>query len=268
MDDIASGSPDKTDETGSLPAAPQAAEVAHTSAEKKRKKKKDKLRSAWIAFIGRILAQVLGAAASVALGLFILNKAPKGADRSPDAWPHGTATTAKAATRPVATRARQTGDIALAVLPLQNFSGDVQQNFIAEGMTEALTADLAQTRGLRVVSRTSAMRYTQHDHALPEIARELNVDLIIEGSVIRAGDRVRITAQLIDAASDEHLWSHSYDDSARDVLAAQSRVAAAIATEVRSAVAAAEHRRHAAGQVNTLSTPASIELVGATAATR
>ena len=254
-----------TDENVSLPLAQPAAEAAHTSAEKKRKKKKDKLRSAWISFIGRILAQVLGAAASVALGLFILNKAPKGADRSPDREPRGAVTAAKAAARPVAARSRQSDDMALAVLPLQNFSGDAQQDFFAAGMTEALTADLAQTRSLRVVSRTSAMRYTHHDHALPEIARELNVDLIIEGSVIRAGDRVRITAQLIDAASDEHLWSHSYDDSARDVLAAQSRVAAAIAAEVRSAVAAAEHRRRAAAQVNLLSTPASIELVGAMA---
>lgn len=111
------------------------------------------------------------------------------------------------------------------------------------------------------------MRYTHHDHALPEIARELDVDLIVEGSVIRAGDRVRITAQLIDAPSDEHLWSGSYDDSARDVLAAQSRVAAAIATEVRNAVAAAEQRRRAAGQVNILS-PASLELVRAATAPR
>ena len=255
-----------TDEHASLPLAQPAAEAARTSAEieKKRKKKKDKLRSAWISFIGRILAQVLGAAASIAFGLLILNKAQKGGDRSPDAAPHGTATAAKVAARPVATRARQGDEIALAVLPLQNFSGDVQHDYFAQGMTEALTADLAQTRGLRVVSRTSAMRYTHYDHALPEIARELNVDLIVEGSVIRTGDRVRITAQLIDAKSDEHLWSRSYDDSARDVLAVQSRVAGAIAAGVRGAAAAEEQRRHADRQVNVVSTPASTELVSAT----
>ena len=257
-----------SDEHVSPPLAQSAAELAHTSAEKKRRKKKDKLRSAWISFVGRILAQVLGAAASIAFGLLILNHVQKGADRSPDAAPHDIATTAKAAARPVAIRSRQTGDMALAVLPLQDFSGDAQQDFFAAAMTEALTADLAQTRSLRVVSRTSAMRYTHHDHALPEIARELDVDLIVEGSVIRAGDRVRITAQLIDAPSDEHLWSGSYDDSARDVLAAQSRVAAAIATEVRSAVAAAEQRRRAAGQVNILSPPAPLELVRAATAPR
>jgi len=163
-----------TDEHVSLPLAQPAAEAAQTSAEieKKRKKKRDKLRSAWISFIGRILAQVLGAAASIAFGLLILNKAQKGGDRSPDAAPHGTATAAKVAARPVATRARQGDEIALAVLPLQNFSGDVQHDYFAQGMTEALTADLAQTRGLRVVSRTSAMRYTHYDHALPEIARQ------------------------------------------------------------------------------------------------
>ena len=257
-----------TDEHVSLPLAQPAAEVARANAEKKLKKKKDKLRSAWISFIGRILAQVLGAAASIAFGLLILNRAQKGADRSPDTGPHTMATAAKAAVRPVAVRSRRTDDIALAVLPLQNFSGDVQQDFFAEGMTEALTADLAQTRGLRVVSRTSAMRYTHHDHALPEIAREMNVDLIIEGSVIKSGDRVRITAQLIDAKSDEHLWSRSYDDSARDVLAVQSRVAVAIATEVRGAVAAEEQRRRAAHQVNILSSPASIELVRGPAGAR
>jgi TolB-like protein len=168
----------------------------------------------------------------------------------------------------VATRARHGDDIALAVLPLQNFSGDVQHDYFAEGMTEALTADLAQAGFLRVVSRTSAMRYTHHDHALPEIARELDVDLIVEGSVIRAGDRVRITAQLIDAKSDEHLWSRSYDDSARDVLAVQSRVAGAIAAEVRGAVAAEEQRRRADRQVNACSTPASIDLVSVTTGQR
>ena len=257
-----------TDEHVSLPLAHPAAEVAHTSAERKRKNKKDKLRSAWISFVGRILAQVLGAAASIAFGLLILNKVQKGADRSPDGGPQGTAITAKAAARPVAIRSRRTDDLALAVLPLHNFSGFAQQDLFAAEMTEALTAALAQTGSLRVVSRTSAMRDTHHDQALPEIARELDVDLIIEGSVIRAGDRVQITAQLIDATSDEHLWSGSYDDSARDVLAAQSRVAAAIATEVRGAVAAAEHKRRAAGQVRSLSTPASIELVRATAGRR
>ena len=259
-----------TDEHVSLPLAQPAAEAAQTSAEieKKRKKKRDKLRSAWISFIGRILAQVLGAAASIAFGLLILNKAQKGDDRSPDTGSHGTATAAKVAAQPVATRARQGDDIALAVLPLQNFSGGVQHDYFAEGMTEALTADLAQTGGLRVVSRTSAMRYTHHDRALPEIARELNVDLIVEGSVIRAGDRVRITAQLIDAKSDEHLWSRSYDDSARDILAVQSRVAGAIAAEVRGAVAAKEHRRHADRQVNAMSTPTSIELVSVTTGQR
>jgi TolB-like protein len=213
-------------------------------------------------------AGTLGAAASIAFGLLILNKVHKGADRLPEAAPHDSATTATAAAGPVAIRSRQTDDMALAVLPLQNFSGDAQQDFFAAGMTEALTADLAQTHGLRVVSRTSAMRYTHHDHTLPAIARELDVDLIVEGSIIRAGDRVRITAQLIDATSDEHLWSRSYDDSARDVLGAQSRVAAAIATEVRGAAAAAGQRRRAAREVNTLPHPGSIELVRATARLR
>ncbi len=120
----------------------------------------------------------------------------------------------------------------LAVLPLDNLSGDPEQDYFADGMTEALTTDLAQIGSLKVISRTSAMRYKGTDQPLPEIARELGVDGIIEGSVLRAGDRVRITAQLIHASTDEHLWAKSYERDLSDVLSLQSEVARAIAQEV------------------------------------
>ena len=121
----------------------------------------------------------------------------------------------------------------LAVLPLENLSGDPTQEFFADGMTEALIADLAKIGSLKVISRTSAMRFKGVRKPLPEIARELRVDAIVEGSVVRGGDRVRISAQLIDARSDTHLWGESYERALGDVLSLQSEVARAIAGEVR-----------------------------------
>ena len=124
----------------------------------------------------------------------------------------------------------------LAVLPLENLSGDASQEYFADGMTDQLIATLGQISALRVISRTSVMGYKGARKPLPQIARELNVDAVIEGSILRAGGRVRITAQLIDAADDKHLWAQSYDGDVRDTLALQSRVARAIADEIRVSV--------------------------------
>ncbi len=122
---------------------------------------------------------------------------------------------------------------ALAVLPLENLSGDPEREYFADGMTEALITTLAKVEALRVISRTSVMQYKRARKPLPEIARELGVDAVVEGSVLYAGDRVRITAQLIDAATDQHLWTESYDRDLGDTLALQSEVARAIAREVQ-----------------------------------
>jgi TolB-like protein/predicted Ser/Thr protein kinase len=121
----------------------------------------------------------------------------------------------------------------IAVLPLENLSGDPEQEYFADGMTDALIADLAKIRALRVISRTSAMHYKGTDKPLPEIASELNVDAIVEGTVVRSGDRVRITAQLIHAKEDRHLWAESYEREIRDVLDLQGELAQAIAGEIR-----------------------------------
>ncbi len=126
-----------------------------------------------------------------------------------------------------------TGIRSLAVLPLDNLSGDVSQNYFADGMTDELITDLAQISALRVISRTSVMAYKGARKPLPQIARELNVDAVVEGSVLRSGDQVRITAQLIEASTDKHLWSQSYEGELRDTLALQSRVASAIADQIR-----------------------------------
>jgi len=121
----------------------------------------------------------------------------------------------------------------LAVLPLDNFSGDVSQDYFADGMTDELITDLAQISALRVISRTSVMGYKHTRKPLPEIARQLNVDAIVEGSVQRFGDQVRITAQLIQAPTDRHLWAQSYEGNLRDTLTLQKQVARAIAEQVR-----------------------------------
>src|SRR3989454_2954136 len=121
----------------------------------------------------------------------------------------------------------------LAVLPLENLSHDPQQEYFAEGLTEALITTLAKVGELRVVSRTSAMLYKGVHKSMREIARELDVDAIIEGIVLRVGRRVRITAQLIDAAKESHRWAESYERDLRDVLALQTEVAQAIAREIR-----------------------------------
>ena len=117
----------------------------------------------------------------------------------------------------------------LAVLPLQNLSGDNDQEYFAEGMTDELITDLGQMSALRVISRTSVMLYKGTPKTLPQIGRELGADAILEGAVYRSGNRVRITAQLIDARTDHHLWAHAYERDLRDVLVLQDEVARDIA---------------------------------------
>jgi TolB-like protein/DNA-binding winged helix-turn-helix (wHTH) protein/Tfp pilus assembly protein PilF len=128
----------------------------------------------------------------------------------------------------------------LAVLPLESLSNDASQDYFAYGMTDELISDLGQISALRVISRTSVMAYKHARKPLPQIARELNVDAVVEGTVLRSGDRVRITAQLIEASTDKHLWSQSYESELRDTLALQSKVAGAIADQIRINVSAQE----------------------------
>jgi len=121
----------------------------------------------------------------------------------------------------------------LAVLPLHNLSPDTEQEYFSDGMTDQLITDLAKFGGLRVISHTSVERYKGTKRPLPEIAHELGVDAVVEGTVTRSGDRVRITAQLIDARSDAHLWAETYQRDMRDVLALQDELSRDIAEEVR-----------------------------------
>lgn len=121
----------------------------------------------------------------------------------------------------------------LAVLPLDNLSGDASQDYFAEGMTDELITDLAKVGALRVISRTSSVMYKGTHKTLPQIAGELHVDAVVEGSVVKAGNRVRITAQLIRASTDEHLWAESYEGDIRDSLGLQNKVARTIAEQIR-----------------------------------
>jgi eukaryotic-like serine/threonine-protein kinase len=131
----------------------------------------------------------------------------------------------------------------IAVLPLQNYSGDSQQEYFADGMTDSLIADLGKIKDVRVISRTSVMPFKDSKKSMREIAHELHADAVIEGSVLRSADRVRITVQLIDAARDQHLWSESYERESKDVFALQGQVAQAIAQQVHAVVTPDEQKR-------------------------
>jgi TolB-like protein/DNA-binding winged helix-turn-helix (wHTH) protein len=131
----------------------------------------------------------------------------------------------------------------LAVLPLQNLSGDKEEDYFADGMTDEIITDLGKISALRVISRTSVVQYRDAKKPLPEIARELNVDAVVEGTVLRSGDRVRITAQLIRALPERHLWSESYERDTGDVLDLQEDVARDIAREIRVKVTPEEQAR-------------------------
>lgn len=196
--------------------------------EAKQQKKKDKVRSAWISFAGRIVAQILGAAAAVTLGLLVFrhNSATDGKSSDPQSVRRSAS----------ANRTSIPGQVALAVLPLLNLSADPSQEYFADGLTEALITRLSHIDGLRVISRTSSMYYKGQSKPLPEIGRELGVDTIVEGSVMKDGGRARIAVQLIDAKTDEHIWARDYDRDLRDVLSMQAEVATAIAREVMVAL--------------------------------
>lgn len=126
----------------------------------------------------------------------------------------------------------------IAVLPLENLSGDSSQDYFADAMTDELITDLAKVGALRVTSRTTVTLYKHTTKSLPEIARELNVDGVVEGSVARSGQRVRITTQLVSASTDQHLWAETYERDLGDALKLQSDVAGAIAQQVRAKLTA------------------------------
>jgi serine/threonine-protein kinase len=170
--------------------------------------------------------------------------------KTPRAWRAGLAATGLlallAAAAWVVSTGRSNGSGAissLAVLPLDNFMGDVQQDYFVDGMTEALIAELAKIEALRVISRTSVIRFKTNRPSLPQVARELDVDAVVEGSVMRSADSVRITVQLIRAEPERHLWAESYHRDLEHVLALQSEVASAIAGAIQLALSPEDQAR-------------------------
>lgn len=131
----------------------------------------------------------------------------------------------------------------VAVLPLANLSGDADQEYFANGVTEAVIGNLSQIGSIKVISRTSVMKYKNSGQTIPEIAKELGVDGVIEGSVQRAGDRIRVTAQLIDVTSDSPVWSRSFERQMSDILKLESEIAQAVVGEIRAKLTAAEQQR-------------------------
>ena len=140
------------------------------------------------------------------------------------------------ASSPRGRRHARGGELAIAVLPIQNYSKDAAQTYFADGVTEALITELAQMAGLKVTSRTSSMAYKGTTKPLPVIARELDVDVILEGSVVHDKDVVRVTAQLIAADSDHHLWARSYDRPLRKLLSLQTDLTTSIVADVNLAI--------------------------------
>ncbi|HST09044.1 MAG TPA: winged helix-turn-helix domain-containing protein [Terriglobales bacterium] len=138
----------------------------------------------------------------------------------------------------------------IAVIPLENLSGDPSQEYFADGMTDALITNLAKLRSIRVISRTSVMQYKNARKSLPQIARELDVEAVVEGAVVRSGQNVRITAQLIEAATDRHLWADSYDSDSHDILRLQNQVALAIAEQVQGRLDPQDRVRFSAASVD------------------
>jgi TolB-like protein/Tfp pilus assembly protein PilF len=198
----------------------------------KLEKKRTKVRNAWIAFVGRILAQLIGAVATVVLGLYVVRTyGVEGPARQGAPAP---------AVAPIPVAALQRP--ALVVLPFQVYSPSGTDQKLSDGFTEALIADLSRIPDLRVVSRTSSMYYRGTTRRLPAIAKELDVDLVVEASVARQADHVRVTVQLIEAASDSHVWSRTYDRRMRDVLALQADVTRAIGQELRAEIAPRQAR--------------------------
>lgn len=192
-------------------------------------RKKAKVRAAWIAFVSRILAQVIGAVATVALGLYVVRS--YGVDRRPpssDAVAHES--------RPFDPAADSRDTVTLVVLPFDEFASGAPADRFTDGLTDTLIAELARAADVRLISRTSSMLYKGSTKALPAIARELQADLVVEGAVTRDGDRVRVTGQLIDAATDTHLWAGQYDGRGGDALAVQRAASQALTQQIHAVI--------------------------------
>jgi TolB-like protein len=207
----------------------------HEKATKRSRRKAAKLRAVWISFTGRIVAQFVGSAASILLGMMLIHsyKAPvQGAEKVP------------AAAKPVSyqgrvartTEAGRLRRAAIVVLPVVDYSEAVPGDHFSQALTELVTASLAERDAFVVLSRTSASHIGAGHGSVPAIARELGVDLVLESSVTRSGNGIRVIAQLIDGRSDEHLWTGRYDRESGNSLSVQDAIADEIVRGIDAAV--------------------------------
>ncbi|MGC4085539.1 MAG: hypothetical protein QM736_26300 [Vicinamibacterales bacterium] len=205
------------------------------------RRRKDKVRSAWISFTGRIIAQIVGACATVWLGLHVVQHG-RFQSLASASTPATTAASTSTAAAPARVHASDTVP-SVAVLPLRNLSPEPNQDYLADGLTTAIITQLAAADGVHVASHTSSMAYKGQARPLPEIASELGVGLVVEGVVTRSHDHLRVTMQLVDAASDRPVWSRTFDETVDDVLSVQDRVARTAAREVSAVLTGALTRQ-------------------------
>lgn len=223
--------------TDPAPAAADVPPAAPGDGDHRLAKKRDKVRAAWIAFAGRILAQLIGAIATVLLGIYVVRTYGVG-DR--------TSTPSSSPARSGRSTPAQMARLSVVVLPFLTHGPDrADDAYLADGVTEALIADLSHLEDLRVISRTSSMAYRDSRKTAPQIASELGVDFIVEGSLVRDRDRLRVSAQLVDARTDDDLWSGRYDRTVRDVLAVQAEVATAIALHLHAVISPRQEQARA-----------------------
>lgn len=212
-----------------------------------------KLRSAWVSFVGRIVAQVVGAVATVALAITILQPGPQPA-----------ASAARDAAAPAIDAARRVGTAgrpAVAVLPLKTLADRAGREYIADSLRSLIIAKLAESDAMAVVSATSSARFAGQSVAANEIADALGVQQLIEGTVSIVGDRVRVDARLVNAMADEVVWAATYEEPLADVLSLEARLAAAIADKVRGTVGDAVPARspHGSRAAPTFATTVTLE---------
>jgi len=198
--------------------------------------KKRKVRGSWISFGGRIVAQVIGAVASITLALTFLQPSPASSTAVSAATVDSTRLV-----RPIPVRDRQ--HVKIAVLPLTNLSASATQDYLAEGITQALIADLAQIKALHVISRTSVLAYARASKPMTQVAEELGADIVIEGAVVRDGDQLRVSVQMIDGARDHHVWARNYDRVITDRLALDRELLPQIVADIREALVPLEQAK-------------------------
>ena len=202
------------------------AEQAKRSPDTQQAKRRAKVRSAWISFAGRIVAQIVGAAATVGFALVVLQSEPA----ATNGGPVSAAPAATTAERPVGSKPT------VAVLPFQTYAGTDDRDHVAGAITDLLVTKLAHNNAITVTSLTSTMRFQSAPATVPEIGRQLGATHVVEGSIAMVGNRARVIAQLIDARTDHHVWAESYETTMDNALLFEQRITDQISKDIAAAL--------------------------------